>query len=298
MESGTSPAPPIFAMRFVHHLFAVLLLVGVASGQTTLSPAEGEAQKCEDRIASVRRDVLGKYDDQLGELQLTLQKAADLEGALVVRAERQRLAAEQSLTDTDCVAEPKALRVLQLASITKMRDLVTQLVQESLPRLIELKKQLTIAGKLDEAVGVRTAIERLQNAHIPITRADASTVVPVETLLLAYAGDRTRADKTYKGQRITIRGILAGYRQDPADSKSYQFYLTGSTGSGWAQCSFAASEFRFREEKSSFGAVSLVLMNKDGDTVGRVQKGQTLDIRGQCAGLDEVVRLDHCDLSR
>jgi hypothetical protein len=288
----------MFTPRIFSCLFVLLFLAGTVPAQTTVSPAEAEAQKCEDKIGSVRRDVLGKYDDQLGELQLTLQKSADLEGALAVRTERQRLAADQSLAEKDYVTEPKALRALQLATVSKMRDLVTQLVQESLPRLVEFKKQLTVAGKLDEAVNVRTAIERLQNAHVPITRADASTIVPVETILLAYAGDRARADKTYKGQRITVHGILAGYRQDPADTKSYQFYLTGSTGSGWVQCSFSAPEFRFREEKSSFGSVSLVVMNKDGDTVGRVQKGQTLDIRGHCAGLDEVVRLDRCDLPR
>ena len=49
---------------------------------------ESEALKCEEKIASVRRDVLGKYEDSLGELQATLQKAADLEGSLAVRALR------------------------------------------------------------------------------------------------------------------------------------------------------------------------------------------------------------------
>jgi hypothetical protein len=122
--------------------------------------------------------------------------------------------------------------------------------------------------------------------------------VPVEVLLLAYAGDRDRADKTYKGQRITIHGILGAYRPDPADTKTYQIYLAGSTGSGWVQCAFPTAEFRFREEKGSFGALSLIVSNKAGDTLARMQKGQTLDLRGHCAGLDEVVRLDRCDLPK
>ena len=100
------------------------------------------------------------------------------------------------------------------------------------------------------------------------------------------------------GRYVVVKNTLAQRALAANSIVALDDHLTGNTGSGWAQCSFAASEFRFREEKSSFGAVSLVLMNKDGDTVGRVQKGQTLDIRGQCAGLDEVVRLDHCDLSR
>jgi hypothetical protein len=30
----------------------------------------------------------------------------------------------------------------------------------------------------------------------------------------------------------------------------------------------------------------------------RMQKGQSLDIRGTCEGLDEVVRLGRCEVSR
>ena len=276
----------------------MLLTAPPGFGQATLSPGEAEAQKCEDKIANVQRDVLGKYDDALGEMQLNLQKVADLEGALAVRTERQRLAKEQALSDKDYVDEPKALRTLQTQMVTKMRELITQLVQESMPRLIEFKKSLTVAGKLDDAVNVRTAIERLQNSHVPVVRAGAGTVVPVETLLLAYGADRSRADKTYKGQKITVHGVLAGYRPDPADANYYLLYLTGGTSTGWVQCSLSASSFRFREDKGSFGAMTFVITTKDGDSTVRLQKGQTIDIRGVCDGLDEVVRLGKCEMPR
>jgi hypothetical protein len=281
--------------RFLALLTVFLFCQTCLSAQITLSPAEAEAQKCEDKIASVRRDVLSKYDDQLGELQLNMQKIADLEGALAVRTERQRVAQDQDINEANYVSEPKALRALQTQTLTRMRDLTAQLIQESVPKLIEFKKQLTVAGKLDDAVNVRSAIERLQNNYLPTTKADASTAIPVETLLLAYGGDRARADKIYKGQRFTVHGILGGYRPDPADAKNYQLYLSGGTGSGWVLCTFSAPEFRFREEKGSFGALTLVMTNKDGDVVARLQKGQTVDVRGRCEGLDDVVRMDRCD---
>ena len=258
---------------------------------------ESEALKCEEKIASVRRDVLGKYEDSLGELQNTLQKAADLEGALVVRDERARLAQEHTLSERNFVAEPKSLRALQAQQVTKMQELVAQLVQDTLPKLIDLKKSFTVAGKLDDAVAVRTAIEKLQNSHVPVARADAGSVVPAETLLLAYAGDRSRADKTYKGQKITVHGVVGGYRPDPADAKFYHVYLTGGNSGTWVQCAFAASQSRFREEKNSFGVLTLVISPADGEgAVVRIQKGQVLDIRGVCEGLDEVVRLGKCDV--
>jgi hypothetical protein len=186
-----------------------------------------------------------------------------------------------------------------VATVTKLRELVSTLVQESVPRLVEFKKQLTVAGKLDEAVNVRAAIERLQDAHVPITRANSSTVVPAETLLLSYSGDRARADKTYKGQKIVVRGIHGGYRQDPADAKNYQIFLTGSAGSGgWVQCTLSGTDFRFREDKNPFGVITFVITTKDGESTVRLQKGQVVEIRGVCGGLDEVVRLDRCELPK
>ncbi len=290
----------MFPTPFLSRFCALLLAVAPVSlfAQTTLSPAEAEAQKCEDKIASVQRDILGKYDDQLGELQLTMQKAADLEAALIVRAERQRVKMEQTLSEKDYVTEPKALRAVQLQTVTKLRELTSALVQDSVPRLIEFKKSLTIAGKLDEAVNVRAAIERLQNSHVPITRASTTTAIPADTLLQDYSGDRARADKTYKGQKIIVRGVLGGYRPDAVDGKNYQVFLTGSTGSGWVQCTLSGADFRFREDKNAFNVVTFVITSKDGDTTARLQKGQTVEIRGVCAGLDEVVRLDRCEMPK
>ena len=134
---------------------------------------------------------------------------------------------------------------------------------------------------------------------MPVARADAGSVVPAEALLLAYSGDRSRADKTYKGQKLTVRGIVGGYRPDPADAKFYHVYLAGGTGSGFVQCAFSTNEYRFREEKNSFGATTLVITPKDGDNpTGRIQKGQSLDIRGVCEGLDEVVRMGRCEVPK
>ncbi len=263
-----------------------------------LGPAEAEAQKCADRIASVQRDVLNKYDDSLAELQVLMQKSADLEGALAVRAERQRVKAEQTLSEKDYVTEPKALRALQLQTVGKMRELIQALVQDTLPKLIEFKKKLTMDGRLDEAVNVRAAIERLQNDNVPITRANSATVTPAETLIMDYAGDRARADKTYKGQKIVVRGVLGGYRQDPVDQKSYQLFVTGGSTNGWVQCTLSYADFRFREDKNAFNVVTLVITSKDGETTARLQKGQTFEIKGVCGGMDEMVRLDRCEMPK
>ena len=287
------------SFRLLLSILLTTLLTGGVSRAQTANAGEAEVQKCEDRIGSVRRDVLAKYDDGLGELQLALQKAADLEGALAVRTERQRAATEQSLTEVNFVPEPKALRALQGQAAAKLQELITQVVRDSVPKLIELKKALTVAGRLDEAVAVRNSIERLQNSHLPVVRPEPGSVVSLDTLAQAYAADRARADKTYKGQKFIVRGVVGGYRVDPVDGKGYQVFLTSSVSGGWVQCQFGANEYRFREENASFGALVLVITSKqDAALTARVQKGQTLDVRGVCEGLDETVRLGKCELIR
>jgi hypothetical protein len=264
----------------------------------TAAAGEAEAQKCEERIASVRRDVLSRYDDALGELQLAFQKAADLEGALAVRAERKRANLEQTLAESDVVNEPKTLRAIQQQMITKMKELTSQLVQETVPKLIELKRSLTVAGKLDDAVAVRAAIERLQTSHVPIARPNPLEPIPAELLLQAYSADRTRADKTYKGQKITVRGVVGAFRQDPGDAKQFQVYLAGNNSTGWIQCSFSTADFRFREEQQ-FNNTFLVVSARNNENASvRWQKGQTAEIRGICDGFDETVRLTKSEFVR
>ena len=267
--------------------------VAVPSGA---SLGESEVQKIEDRIATVRRDLLSKYETQLGELQLQLQKIADLEGSVAVRDERTRAHAEQALSDANFATEPKSLRTLQQTMLTRMNDLVSGVVAESLPKLVELKKQLTVDGRLDDALAVKQSIERLQNANVPIRRAEAGGMVPAETLLRAYGADRSRADKTYKGVRIAVRGIVAGYKLDPENGKSLLVYLSGGTTAGWAQCAFNLAQWRYREDRSASGMI-LVLIPKDGGEV-RVSKGTQMDILGDCTGWDEIVKLTKCDVPR
>lgn len=277
-------------------LLRVMAVVAMLAPLRAQNLGDAEAQKCEERIAAVQRDVLGKYDDALSELQLGFQKIADLEGALAVRTERQRLAQEQKLTEQHFVTEPKSLRALQQQMVTRMQELVSALVQETLPKLIEYKRGLTMQGKLDEALAVRGAIERLQNAHVPLTRAESGVLVPVDTLLRAYGADRGRADRIYKGQKITVRGIFGGSRQDANDGKLYLVFLAGS-GPGWVQCSFSTDNYRFREE-TQFNSTFFVISSKGNDAGLRLQKGQQVDIRGVCEGLDEVVRLAKCEIAK
>jgi len=288
-------------LRLVTIFLFLAALPIAAQGPTAASfiPAnlgEAEAQKIEEKIAMVRRDILGKYETSLGELQNQFQKVADLEGALAARAERIRVSTEQALSEKDLVNEPKALRALQQTMIARMQDLVAGVVAESLPKLIEYKKQLTVDGKLDEAFAVKQAIERLQNANVPIARTEPGAIVPAETVIQAYSADRNRADKTYKGVRFVARGIMGGYRIDPADAKTLQVFLSGQNSAGWVQCGFSLNQWRYREDRIG-NLTHLVLIAKDGNET-RLTRGVQADILGDCTGWDEMVKLSKCDVAR
>jgi hypothetical protein len=272
---------------------------GLAAAGISAAMGEAEAQRCEEKIQSARRDTLARYETALADLQIGLQKAADLEGALAVRAERQRAAQSGELNEANFVAEPKALRAIQVQLAQRAQDIVAQLVQESIPRLLELKKQLTVAGRLDEAVTVRDAIERLQNKHLAVIHPDPNLAVPVEALLRTYAADRARGDAVYQGQKVLVRGTIAGYRPDPADPKRYLIYLaSGTSNAGWIQCAFSTNEYRFRDEKQ-FNAQFLLMSPKSGDaTPLRLVRGSAIDVLGTCTGWDETVRLDRCELAK
>src|SRR6187455_2406706 len=95
-------------------LFLLLcVLTPFAVRAQTVAAGEAEAARCLDRIASVRREMVGKYGDSLIELQAQFQKAADLEAAIAVRTERQRIEKEGTLTEKDVVPEPRGLRAAQ-----------------------------------------------------------------------------------------------------------------------------------------------------------------------------------------
>lgn len=287
-------------LRLAAIVFLFCALPVVAQGPLpSLLPTnlgEAEAQKIEEKIAMVRRDIMGKYETALGELQNQFQRGADLEGALAVRTERVRVRNEQALSEKDFVEEPKTLRSLQQTMVTRMQDLVAGVVSESLPKLIEYKKQLTVEGKLDEALAVKQAIERLQNANVPITRADAGAIVAAETLIQAYNADRSRADKTYKGVRFVARGVVGGYRIDPSDAKSLHVFLSGQNTAGWVLCTFSLSQWRYREDRIG-NLIHLVLIAKDGSET-RLTKGLQGDVLGDCTGWDDMVKMVRCDVAR
>src|SRR5205807_2884295 len=107
----------------------------------------------------------------------------------------------------------------------------------------------TMDGDLDGAVAVRDLIGQLQDKYGAAVRLESGAVVPAETLLQDYTADKDRADKLYKGKKITVSGSVAGFQQDPSDDTSYNVYLSAHGASALVQCSFPKQNFILKEEK-------------------------------------------------
>lgn len=297
--------PPRFSLAprtaFACLCWITVIPVGAAFGQVqSREIVQAEVDRCERNIRAVRVEIGNRYEKKLAELKIYYQKMADLEGALAVRAEEQRVAAEAALPldGRHVVAEPKALRDAQSELVGKQGEMLGQIVQEALPKLVEFKKTLTMAGRLDEAVEVRSAIQRLQDLASPAQRLNSGSAVTAEEVYLAYQSSKERADKVYRGVKLLIRGRVAGVRPDPRDPSLTALVLYGGTEGALLDCVFASPEYRVREERQGQNLVYVVAHSNADTNALRIPRGGVAEFTGRCDGLDGSIRFSNCALQK
>ena len=258
-----------------------------------------ETERCERRIREVKNEMLNKYESELGKLRLGFQKSADLESALAIREEERRVASERSLESSHFRGEPPSLKDLQESIYQKQSDLVGQVLAESLPRLVELKKQLTVAGRLDEAVEVKSAIVQMQNGTGPTQKLSSGAQVGAEEVIQAYQTNRERADKTYKGVRLSISGRVLGVRPDPRDGANATLVLSGGPDGAMVDCVFASGEYRVYQETQGQSVVVIVGSPSSKVPLLRVLRGGGVEITGKCDGwVDGGLRFSSCGVQK
>ena len=267
---------------------------GVTDARSAAEPLLGmEVTNLEKLIRDVRSDVVAKYEAGLSELQVGYQKAADLEGALAVRRERARLQEERGLAEANLVEEPRQLRAFQDQYLQNQQRLVVQAVNNALPRMVELKRSLTVAGKLDDAVRVRDEIRRIQQAYLPEMRSGEGEVVTAEEVAGAYAANAERADMAYRGRKLLVRGRVVSFRDGKEGGKA-SLVLAGGEGR-FVEVGMVEGT-RVRAETA--GVAGGIAVTVPDGAVLRLGKGQVVEVRGRCEGLDGVVRLADGQLKR
>jgi hypothetical protein len=301
MLGGMAPQP--FKLCLSATLLPALVFFAAPRAQGQLLAkdiVQVELEKSERNIKAVRVEIGNRYEKKLSELRAAFQKAADLEGALAVRAEEQRVVSEteRPLESRHVVEEPRGLREIQVELIGKQSEMIAQIVVEAVPKLVEMKKTLTVAGKLDEAVEVRGAIQRLQDAMSPPQRVSANSQVSVEEVYQAYQSSKERADKIYRGVKVLLRGRVAGVRPDPREPGSFTLVLYGGVEGALVDCAFPAGEYRVREERQGQAIVYVVSHGSNDSGALRVQRGGVAEFAGRCDGSDGGLRFSGCGLPR
>lgn len=258
-----------------------------------------EIERSERRIREVRVEIGNRYEKKLAELRLTYQKLADLENAVAVRAEETRVAAEaeKPLDAANLVAEPRLLHDAQLELLTKQGEMLAQIAAEGLPRLLEMKKALTVAGKLDDALKVAGVMTRMHDAASPAQRMSPNSTVTAEEVFQAFQISRERGEAIFKGPKLVLRGKVAGVRPDPREAGAMLLVLFGGAESALVDCAFPSSEYRVREERAGQNAVYVVARIGDPGML-KVQRGALVEVQGKYEAVEGSVRFGGCSFPK
>ena len=257
-----------------------------------------DLNKVERRIQEVRVEMGNRYEKKLGELRAGFQKLGDLENAVVIRDEERRLVGADIALDSQYIAqEPRALRDVQVELLMEQKKLLSQIVQESLAKLVELKKTLTVAGRLDEALEVRRSIADLQDIVSPAEKVENGTVVGAEDLYQTFQSSRLRADKMYKGRSLVLRGKVAGIRPDPRDSSVTVLVVFGGGDGMFIDCVFSG-DYRVGEARQGGSVGYSVSKGLNDPNPVRLTRGAMVEISGRCEGWDAGVRFGNCSVLR
>jgi len=150
------------------------------SGGNTLSSLRGIYEK---RLAEIKKKHEQRtsgwpreYVAALRALQKARQAAGDLDGWAAVDAEIKRFGKARQLTEDDIVPSPAELAQLQERCVSTSADLrseysteVLSLTEKYTSHLQNVQKELTQAGKIEEAIAAREEIQRAKS--LPVVTA-------------------------------------------------------------------------------------------------------------------------------
>jgi hypothetical protein len=123
-------------------------------------------EACDKDVAARRKDLLLKYRVELAVLKTRVQEEGDLDGLLATDKEYKRALTLDALNEQDLVTKPEILRELQRKYIGQLANVERATATEHIERLKETKRQLTVAGKIADAVGTQKDIEKLEAKYL------------------------------------------------------------------------------------------------------------------------------------
>lgn len=184
-----------------------------------------QAAKIESEYAQNLGALDARYPRDLNTLKGRAQQAGNLNGVMALDAEMRRFESERSIPDAAPPGLPDDLLALQAAHRKARADVARDrgvktlaLVNLYLQRLEDMKKSLTMAGKLDEALAVNTEVERVK----------ASPAVMAADFAAAAAGDAAAAGVSVATNAAAAAGPAVADLKLPAGVKVYEGNAPGA----------------------------------------------------------------------
>ncbi len=214
------------------------------------------------------------YPQILAGLQTRMQQAGNLDGWTAVNAEIKRFSAEQTVPEASAAALPADLLTLQARYRATRDDIVRErttktmdLVTRYLARLDDLKRNLTIAGKVDEALAVNAEIARVKTSP---------AVTAAEFDMAAMAGGKQPAPavaptpkETAQPKKTTPRATMdIGALNLPSGVKMYDRSPPASPIAGSILKSLPLSPTELGRTKRTLSVTTAMAEVSDGEVFG------------------------------
>jgi hypothetical protein len=190
---------------------------------------EKACSKIESDNSSARQSQAVTYINELQKVQQSLQKAGDLEGLTAAKSEIERFKGEQTVPETPDSSLPVAIQQLQTAykkglaaiDLDKSKKIVSA-VKQYVDRLTALQKNLTKAGKVDEALEVNAEIKSVK-ADSKVTSADFAVAAAESEKQSQDVSKGTQSDETQKGEKPkSVSNATDNVAVDSSGAKIYE----------------------------------------------------------------------------
>ena len=125
----------------------------------------GAITQCEEEIKQKVVPIQTQYAQELEALAQSYQAKGELGNVIAVKNEQDRFMNVRRIEGDNIVPSPEGLKKLQTKYKALTEQIEQQIAKRYLMSLEQQQKSLTIVGKLDSAMGINDAIEKIQQRY-------------------------------------------------------------------------------------------------------------------------------------
>lgn len=291
-------------MRWLH-VPALFLLLSITHISLRAQPAPPIAipdgvdplQACEALVQTDQKKNHLLYEKELKEMLTEFQMEGNLEAYLAVREEIRRFERDPTLHSSNLVDFPEELRFLQLEHIRLDLEIVADAVLGFSELLNPKKRELTIAGKIDEAIVVMNQVSTIREKFKPqldeLRDQLSVDIIPIsaENLAKAYARNENRANRMYMGKTVRVTGNVRRIDQSLTDRYDYKIELTAGEHRVPVVVTLNTKGEKKKPDLTGIGSnQQFILM--DGEDKLTLRVGMKITVDGICQGSHVGVQIN------